>query len=91
MGSNHSTTACAAVEGGTLIEMAAMNRILGFTTDSVTVEAGALYIDIAAELEKLGLQFFVNTEIGNLTAGSAACRCSITSSRPNRTPKPARG
>jgi FAD/FMN-containing dehydrogenase len=82
VGSNHSTTACAAVEGGTLIEMAGMNRILGITADSVTAEAGALYLDIAAELDKRGLQFFVNTEIGNLTAGSAACCGTKDSSMP---------
>jgi hypothetical protein len=72
-GSGHSTTSCAAVEGGTLIEMSNMNRILNITADTVTAQAGALYIDIAQELEKLGLQFHVNTEIGNLSAGSAAC------------------
>lgn len=73
VGSNHSTTPCAAVEGGTLVMMSSMNRILNITADSVTVQAGALYIDIAEELQKRGLQFFVNTEIGNLSAGSAAC------------------
>ena len=39
----------------------------------VTVEAGAIYIDIAEELEKRNLQFYINTEIGSLSAGSAAC------------------
>ena len=34
---------------------------------------GAEYIDIAKELERHGLQFHINTEIGNLSAGSAAC------------------
>jgi FAD/FMN-containing dehydrogenase len=72
-GSGHSTTACASVEGGTLLKMSNMNRILSITGDSVTAQAGALYIDIAQELEKQGLQFHVNTEIGNLSAGSAAC------------------
>jgi hypothetical protein len=72
-GSSHSTTACASVEGGTLVHMSNMNRILSMTGDSVTAQAGALYIDIAQELEKQGLQFYVNTEIGNLSAGSAAC------------------
>ena len=72
-GSGHSTTSCASVEGGTLIEMSNMNRVLNITGDTVTAQAGALYIDIAQELEKLGLQFHVNTEIGNLSAGSAAC------------------
>jgi FAD/FMN-containing dehydrogenase len=60
-------------DGGTVLRMSGMNRILEITPDHVTAEAGAIYVDIAKELEKHGLQFFVNTEIGNLTAGSAAC------------------
>ena len=72
IGSNHSTARCGAVEGGTLIKMTSMNRILNVTPETVTVQGGALYIDIAQELEKRGLQFYVNTEIGNLSAGSAA-------------------
>jgi FAD/FMN-containing dehydrogenase len=57
VGSNHSTAACGVVEGGTLIKMSRMNRILEVTNGSVTVEAGAVYIDIAQELEKRQLQF----------------------------------
>jgi FAD/FMN-containing dehydrogenase len=48
----------------------------------VTVEAGAIYIDIAKELEKNQLQFYINTEIGNLSAGSAACCGTKDSSMP---------
>jgi hypothetical protein len=73
IGSNHSTGACGVVEGGTILKMSQMNRILDIASNSVTVEAGAQYIDIAKELEKHKLQFYVNTEIGNITAGSAAC------------------
>ena len=72
VGSNHSVTACQVQTGGTMINMK-MNRIMHIGTDTVTVEAGALYIDIAKQLETHNLQFHVNTEIGNLTAGSAAC------------------
>ncbi len=72
VGSNHSTTACGAAEGGTVIRMK-MNRILNISADSLTVEAGAIHIDMAQALAKQKLQFYVNTEIGNLTAGSAAC------------------
>lgn len=72
VGSNHSTTACGAAEGGTVIRMR-MNRILSVTQDSLTVEAGAIHIDMAQALAARNLQFYVNTEIGNLTAGSAAC------------------
>lgn len=72
VGSNHSTAPCGVAEGGTLIRMK-MNRILSIGADSITVEAGARHIDMAKELQKHNLQFYVNTEIGNLTAGSAAC------------------
>lgn len=73
IGSNHSTERCGVADGGTVIRMSGMNRILDISNHTVTAEAGAIYIDIAQELEKHGLQFYVNTEIGNITAGSAAC------------------
>jgi FAD/FMN-containing dehydrogenase len=73
IGSNHSTSPCGVVEGGTLIMMSKMNQIRQITADTVTAQAGALYIDVAQELEKKNLQFHVNTEIGNLSMGSAAC------------------
>jgi FAD/FMN-containing dehydrogenase len=71
VGSNHSTAACGVADSGTLIRMK-MNRILNIGTDSLTVEAGALHLDMARTLEAKGLQFYVNTEIGNLSAGSAS-------------------
>ena len=73
IGSNHSTSPCGVVEGGTLIMMSKMNQIQQITADTVTAQAGALYIDVAQELAKKNLQFYVNTEIGNLSMGSAAC------------------
>jgi FAD/FMN-containing dehydrogenase len=72
VGSNHSTSACGVADGGTLIRMR-MNRILAIGADTIIVEAGARHIDMARELASRNLQFYVNTEIGSLTAGSAAC------------------
>jgi FAD/FMN-containing dehydrogenase len=72
VGSNHSTTACGTAEGGTLIRLKGMNRILSITPESLTVEPGITHLEMAKELEKQNLQFYVNTEIGSLTAGSAA-------------------
>ena len=82
VGSNHSTTLCGVAEGGTVIQMSKMNRILNITSQTVTVQAGAIYINIAKELEKHGLQFYVNTEIGSLSAGSAACAGTKDASMP---------
>ena len=72
VGSNHSTTPCGVAEGGTLIVMRNMDRILEIRDDTVTAQAGALYIDVNQELLKHNLQFYVNVELGNLTIGSAA-------------------
>jgi FAD/FMN-containing dehydrogenase len=82
VGSNHSTSPVGVAEGGTLIQMSGMNRILKIDTDAVTVEAGAIALDIARELEKHGLQFYVNTEIGSLSVGSAACAGTKDASMP---------
>jgi hypothetical protein len=81
VGSNHSTAPCGVAEGGTLIKMK-MNRILNIGADTLTVEAGAIHLDLSKELEKHNLQFYVNTEIGRLSAGSAACAGTKDASMP---------
>ena len=42
VGSNHSTAPVGVAEGGTLIQMSGMNRILEIGKDTVTVQAGAI-------------------------------------------------
>jgi hypothetical protein len=81
VGSNHSTAPCGVAEGGTLIQMK-MNRILNIGADTLAVEAGAIHLDLSKELEKHNLQFYVNTEIGRLSAGSAACAGTKDASMP---------
>ena len=71
VGSNHSTTGCATADGGTVVIMRKLNRVLEIGDDTVTAQGGALYIDTALALEKQGKQLFVNVELGNLTLGSA--------------------
>ncbi len=82
IGSNHSTARCGVADGGTIVKMSKMNRILSITADKVTAEAGAIYIDIAHELQKRQLQFYVNTEIGSLSVGSGSCAGTKDASMP---------
>lgn len=72
-GSGHSPANCREADGGTVIDMLAMDRVVSIGEETATFEAGMLYIDTAKELERRGLQHYVNTEIGSLTVGSAAC------------------
>lgn len=72
VGSNHSTTPCAAAEGGTTMFMSGMTAIVSIDGDTVTAQAGARYIEVAEALREHDLQFFVNIELGDLTMGAAA-------------------
>jgi FAD/FMN-containing dehydrogenase len=82
IGSNHSTTRCGVADSGTIVDLSGMDRILAIGPDTVTVQAGALQLDVALELERHGLQFAVNVEIGNMTLGSGACGATKDASMP---------
>ena len=73
-GSHHSTSRCIVASHGTVIDVRRLNKILEINKEAntITMQAGVLHIDAAYELEKHGLQFYVNVEIGNLTVGSGA-------------------
>jgi FAD/FMN-containing dehydrogenase len=82
-GSMHSTARMNGDDqGGTMVDMKAMNRILHFTDDTVTVEAGVSYIQLAQALRERGLQPHVTTEIGNTTLAAMACAATKDSSFP---------
>ncbi len=82
VGSNHSTTFCTVADSGTAVCMKHFDRIIAIRDDTVTVEAGALYIDVSNELAKHGKQFHVCLEIGCLSIGTAACGGTKDSSMP---------
>src|SRR5262245_42855393 len=82
IGANYSQTRCGVADGGTLIDMTAMNRVLEITEHTVRVQAGAQFIDVAAALEERGLQFPVNPDLGNITMGAAALAATKDSSMP---------
>jgi L-gulonolactone oxidase len=81
-GSMHSTARMNGDDGGTMVDMKAMNRILQFGEDTVTVEGGATYIVVSNALKERGLQFHITTEIGNVTLAAMACAATKDSSFP---------
>jgi FAD/FMN-containing dehydrogenase len=80
VGKLHSPAPCSADDGGTMLDMTGMTRILEVGHDYVVAEAGAQYIDVAEELARHGKQFHINTEIGNVTLGAVACAATKDSS-----------
>ena len=81
-GSMHSTARMNGDDGGTMVDMKAMNRILKFGEDTVTVEGGVSYQIVSNALKERGLQFHVTTEIGNVTLGAMATAATKDSSFP---------
>ena len=81
-GAMHSTARMNGDDGGTMVDMKGMNRIIRFGADTVTVEAGATYIVVSNALKERGLQFHVTTEIGNVTLGAMATAATKDSSFP---------
>ena len=55
----------------------------GQSVGTVTVPAGRTFISVARELKEKGLQLRVNTELGPLTMGAAACGATKDSSFPD--------
>lgn len=74
-GSYHSLTPCVSADGGTVIDMSRMNRVIQIdkTNNTLTAQAGIEFIEASKALREQGLQFMTNIEIGNMTLGSAAC------------------
>jgi len=72
-GSNHSTTPCAVSDGGTMVRLDGMQRVLEIGEDYVRVQGGCAFIDASHAVAAAGKAFYVNLQIGNATIGSIAC------------------
>jgi len=74
MGSYHSLTPCVS-SPGTIVDMTALDQVVGIDAQKMTftAQAGLEMIAAAGILRTQNLQFILNIEIGNMTLGSAAC------------------
>jgi L-gulonolactone oxidase len=82
-GSMHSTARINGDQGGTMVDMKAMDRILTYGEDSVTVEGGVTHQVLANALKERGQQLHITTEIGNVTLAAMAIAATKDSSFPD--------
>lgn len=72
-GFQHSTTRCGIADGGTLVDMRELDRVLEFGDGFVRVQAGIQLNKLVRLLEKRNMQLCACIEFGDVSAGSIAC------------------
>lgn len=85
VGAFSASTRCAAADGGTIVDMGKMNRILEFGDGFIRVQAGARLYEVARELQKRGLEFAASPAPSVMSMGSAACGATLAPSTPGQT------
>ncbi len=81
-GSLHSTARMNGDDGGTMVDMRSMKRIIEITDEYARVEAGASNIEVTNALKARDLQFYITTEIGNSTLAALTSAATKDSSFP---------
>lgn len=80
MGSGSSTTRCIAANGGTQLDLSAMNRVLKIDADTVTVQPGITLPDLAEILTHEGLELIGGFDLAGRTVGGAVCAAGLEAS-----------
>jgi hypothetical protein len=79
-GSGSSTTRCITANGGTQLDLSAMNRVLRIDRDSVTVQPGISLPELAEILSEEGLELIGGFDLANRTVGGAVCAAGLEAS-----------
>jgi hypothetical protein len=77
LGSGSSTTRCIAANGGTLLDLSGMKRVLKITQDAVTVQPGIPLHELAEVLAEQGLELIGGFDLANRTVGGAVCGAGV--------------
>lgn len=80
MGSGSSTTRCIAANGGTLLDLSSMNRVLKIDSDTVTVQPGISLTELAEVLAEQGLELIGGFDLANRSVGGAVCAAGLEAS-----------
>ena len=82
IGANYSQTRCGVADGGTIIDMTAMNHMLEINDHWVRVQAGAALSMSPRRSSSAACSCLSIPDLGNLTMGAAAVACTKDSSMP---------
>jgi len=80
IGSGSSTTRCITANGGTQLDLSAMNRVLKIEKDTVTVQPGISLPDLAEVLAEEGLELIGGFDLASRTVGGAVCAAGLDAS-----------
>lgn len=80
VGSGSSTTRCVTANGGTQLDLSAMNRVLKIERDRVTVQPGIALTELAEILSDEGLELVGGFDLANRTVGGAVSAASLEAS-----------
>ena len=80
IGSGSSTTRCITANGGTQLDLSAMNRVLKIEKDTVTVQPGISLPDLAEVLAEEGLELIGGFDLASRTVGGAVCAAGLEAS-----------
>ena len=80
IGSGSSTTRCITANGGTVLDLSPMNRVLKIDTDSVTVQPGITLQELAEVLSEQNLELIGGFDLANRTVGGAVCAAGLEAS-----------
>ena len=73
-------TRCITANGGTQLDLSAMNRVLKIDRDTVTVQPGISLPDLAEVLAEEGLELVGGFDLASRTVGGAVCAAGLEAS-----------
>ncbi|HEX7082144.1 MAG TPA: FAD-binding protein [Gammaproteobacteria bacterium] len=80
VGSRSSTTRCVTANGGTVMDLSDMNRVLRIDADTVTVQPGITLSDLAEILSEEGKELIGGFDLANRSVGGAVCGAGLEAS-----------
>lgn len=83
LGAGSAVTRCVSANGGTVMDLSKMNRVIKLAGDCVSVQPGVSLPALADHLRQAGLELISGFELGEGSVGGAACGAGLGASIAN--------